>query len=148
MGVSGLPLGFAVHVPNSPGDLFLCLGFDAGCLSNLLAGTSLEATRGVAVDVGGLWGWGSERNWQAPGTDRIFHFLDLGQPPGGGCHLVGVSWECRLLKIKHHRVWHSYLPMETGKPTSGSSKLRVGTGGWAVWDLSTFDSISFSYELG
>lgn len=45
MGISGLPLGFAVHVPNSPGDLFLGFGFDAGCLSNLL----------VAVNVGGLW---------------------------------------------------------------------------------------------
>lgn len=76
-----------------------------------------------------------------------FPFPSPGPPPGGGCHLLGVSWECRLLKIKHHRVWHSYLPMETSKPTSGSSKLRVGTGDW-VWDLSTFDSISFSCELG
>lgn len=77
MGISGLPLGFAVHVPNSPGDLFLCFGFDGGCLSNLLAGTSLKATWGVAVDVGGLWGWRSEGNWQAPGTED-FPFPSLG----------------------------------------------------------------------
>lgn len=54
MGISGLSLRFAVHVPSSPGDLFLCLSCGASCLSNLLAGTSLKATKGVAVDVGGL----------------------------------------------------------------------------------------------
>lgn len=45
-------------------------------------------------------------------------------------------------------VWHRYLPIENSKPTSGASGQHVGTRGWDVWDLNTFDGIGFSCELG
>lgn len=32
--------------------------------------------------------------------------------------IMGVSFT----EDQHHRVWHSYLPMETGKPTSGNRR--------------------------
>lgn len=54
MGSLVLSLVFAVQVPSFPGDLFLCLSCDTSCPSNLLAGTSLKTSKGVAVDVGGL----------------------------------------------------------------------------------------------
>lgn len=53
MGILVLSLGFAVHVPSSPGDLFLCLSCDVSCRSNLLAGTSLKTTKWVWVALRG-----------------------------------------------------------------------------------------------
>lgn len=64
MGISVLSLGITVHVPSSPGDLFLCLSCDASCRSNLLAGTSLKASE---------WIWVASRG---PGQD------------GAGSHLA------------------------------------------------------------
>lgn len=54
MGILLLSSEFVIQVPSTAGDLFLCPSNDASCPSNLPTGTSLMASKGVAVEDSGL----------------------------------------------------------------------------------------------
>lgn len=62
--------------------------------------------------------------------ERIFHFLHLGRPPGGGCHLRSVCRECHLLRIVGHLALSCRPhPVEHNKVTDGECRQSVGTAG-------------------
>lgn len=91
IGILLLSLEFAVQVPSSAGDLFLSPSDDASCPGNLLAGASIKASRGMAVDEGGL---------QRVGRELAVTLLKEDFPfPASGLasrKKMSISWECRL----------------------------------------------------
>ena len=89
VGILLLSLEFAVPVPSSAGDLFR--SDDAGCPGSLLAGASLKASRGMAVDEGGLQRVGRELAVTLLKED--FPFSSSGP---ASRQRMSVSWECHL----------------------------------------------------
>ena len=107
-GADQLPIGilllsseFTIQVAHSAGDLFLSPSNDARCPSNLLAGTSLKASRGMAVEAGGLQ---RVRRGEVAVTllKEDFPFPSSGQASRKS---MSVSWECHLLRIVDHMVF-------------------------------------------
>lgn len=99
MGILLLSSEFAIQVPGTAGDLFLCPSSDASCPSNLLAGTSLKAGKGVAVEGGGLQrvrrGVGSNLAPRGFSISLIWAGLQAG---------MSVPWECHSPGIVDHMV--------------------------------------------
>lgn len=99
-GADKLPIGmlllsseFTVQVAHSAGNLFLSPSNDARCPSNLLAGTSLKARRGMAVEEGGLQR--VRREVAVILLKEDFPFPASGQASRKS---MSVSWECHLTK--------------------------------------------------
>lgn len=89
MGILLLSSDFVIQVPSTAAELFLCPSGDASRPSNLLAGTSPKAGKGVAGESDGLQ-W-VRRELAVTLLLEDFPFPSLGRPPGRDVSIMGVS---------------------------------------------------------
>lgn len=90
-------IGVCIQVPSPASDLFLCPSSDSSCPSSLLAGTPLTASKGMAVEEGGLQR--VRRELAVTLLKEDFPFPSSGQ---ASSKRMSVSWECCLLGIVDH----------------------------------------------
>lgn len=137
MGILLLSSEFAIQVPGTAGDLFLCPSEDATCPSNLLAGTSLKAGKGVAMEGGGL---------QRVRTELVtllledFPFPSSGPSSRTGCqHRGSVADSGSWTTWSFRDGWH---PTVNHTPMSGWFRQNAGTVGPECQSVSEHQMVS------